>query len=479
MKRKVFFLFLLLSVWTFSLPASEQNQLKINDIHRVMERLFHFHIENKELSPALVKRSLKIYIEQFDPEKVYLLESEVAPYLNPGEQRVGEILGRLQKNDYSDFIALNQVAQKAIVRAQGLRKAIAHNLIHQELERESLGGFSLRYSQTEQELADRQRARMVRFYFFHKMRTNLSTLERRAQVYSLFEKRVRRPEYNYLFLAMNGAPLAQERIEYLMSLRILKSFAKSLDTHTSFFSPEEAYEMRMSLEKQFEGVGVVLSEGVDGIMIAELLRGSPAEQSQRIRENDILVEIDGTSITPLSFEEVLDLLKKKDRGEIVLGFKRFDAKSNKEEFFRVPLKKRPIVMNEERIQTSEESFENGIIGKISLHSFYESTDGVTSERDLKEAIRSFRQKGELKGLVLDLRENSGGFLSQAVRVAGLFMSNGVVVISKYGKGEVHYLRNVAGKSFFSGPIVVLTSNVGLERFEREKAGRGDPSQAGI
>ena len=78
-----------------------------------------------------------------------------------------------------------------------------------------------------------------------------------------------------------------------MALRIIKCFAKSLDTHTSFFSPEEAYEMRMSLEKQFEGVGVVLSEGIDGVMIAELIKGSPAEQSGQIQINDLLVEIDG------------------------------------------------------------------------------------------------------------------------------------------------------------------------------------------
>src|SRR3990167_9954707 len=109
-------------------------------------------------------------------------------------------------------------------------------------------------------------------------------------------------------------------------------------------------------------------------------------------------------------------------------------------------------MNEEKIQVSNEKMGHGIIGKIALHSFYESHDGASSEKDIREAIRSFKQKGELLGLVLDLRENSGGFLSQAVRVAGLFISNGVIVISKYGKGEVHYLRNIVSKSYYNGPL---------------------------
>ena len=112
---------------------------------------------------------------------------------------------------------------------------------------------------------------------------------------------MRRSENNYLFLDRDGDGIAKREDRTSDSLRILKSFAKSLDTHTAFFSPEEAYEMRLSLEKQFEGVGVVLSEGIDGVMIAELIEGSPAEQSGQIKVNDLLVEIDGKSLRICEF----------------------------------------------------------------------------------------------------------------------------------------------------------------------------------
>jgi carboxyl-terminal processing protease len=300
---------------------------------------------------------------------------------------------------------------------------------------------------------------------FHKGHSLGDGRQFRERIYSLFEKKVSRSESNYLLMVYEGNTLSPNRVEHLLTLRILKAFAKSLDTHTAFFSPEEAHEMRMSLEKQFEGVGVILSEGVDGVMIADLIEGSPAQQSGRIQIHDFLVEIDGKPITNVSFEDVLDMMKKRDQSERVLGFKRIDMDSNKESFYRVSLKKRPISMKEDRIKTSYERVEGGIIGKIALHSFYESGDGASSEKDIKEAIRGFREVGELKGLILDLRENSGGFLGQAVRVAGLFVSNGVVVISKYGKGDVHYLRNIVGKSFFNGPLVVLTSKMSASAAE--------------
>lgn len=456
---------LFFSMWIDPL-TSVQNSLHLQDVHRVMERFFALHISNKELSPVIVRRSLKIYIENFDPERAYLLESEVQPYLHLTDKRVQEILSHLKNQDYSDFIALNQTIQKSVIRAEIQRKELIQKMIAENGSMESWPPVSSsHFARTEEELMERQRSRMTRFFLYHKMRSRLDTPDRKEKVFLLFEKKVRRGEYNYLFITQEGKPLMHDKIEHLMAVRILKSFAKSLDTHTSFFSPEEAYEMRLGLEKQFDGVGVILSEGIDGIVIAELIRGSPADRSGKIQVNDFLVEIDRTSLQALSFEDVMDLLKKKGKEEIVLGFKRSDPASQKETYFRVPLKKQPIVMSEERIQTSVEKVEGGIIGKIALHSFYENGDGESSEKDLKEAIRAFRQQGNLVGLVLDLRENSGGFLSQAVRVAGLFVSNGVIVISKYGKGEVHYLRNIVGRSFFNGPLVILTSKMSASAAE--------------
>jgi carboxyl-terminal processing protease len=67
--------------------------------------------------------------------------------------------------------------------------------------------------------------------------------------------------------------------------------------------------------------------------------------------------------------------------------------------------------------------------------------------------------------VLDLRENSGGFLNQAIRVAGLFMTSGVVVISKYSHGQVRYLRNIDGRIYYDGPLVILTSQASASAAE--------------
>ena len=76
---------------------------------------------------------------------------------------------------------------------------------------------------------------------------------------------------------------------------------------------------------------------------------------------------------------------------------------------------------------------------------------IRAAKEIFERLcENLKKKGNLLGLVLDMRENSGGFLNQAVKVAGLFITSGVIVISKYSQGEVQYLRDIDGESLYSG-----------------------------
>lgn len=450
-------LFLLLLTWIAPLSAAQQ--LTSNDIPRVMERLFHLHIDHKEFNATIVRRMVKLYIEQFDPDRSQLLDQEVSSYLNLSDAKARAIQARLEKRDYSDFHTLNEIFAKAQARTQQMRAQIGRELIQQGPSESTLtSAYLSTYAASERDLLERQKNKMVRFFLFHQERSQLNTPERRGKVIALYEKRVLRSESSYLFLKPTLSRTELPKAENYQTLKLLKAFAKSLDTHTSFFSAEEASEMRASLEKQFEGVGVVLSEGVDGVQIADLVKGSPAAESGKIQVNDLLVEIDGIKTSRYSFDEVLELLKK-SRSDVRLGFQRDN------QIYHVTLQKRPIAMDDDRIQATYELVDGGVVGKISLYSFYENQDGISSEKDIREAIRRFRELGELKGLILDLRNNPGGYLTQAVKVTGLFVQNGVVVISKYGKDDLHYLRNVVGKALYNGPLVVLISQMSASASE--------------
>ncbi len=441
-------LFTVVSLWLLLSSLGGNFQLKKTDVRSTMEEMLAYHVEYKEFSPMLVRRSLKIYIEQFDYSKTYLLANEVQPYLGVQDRQLNGIVQNYASAQFPDYEALNQTIQQSITRARQCRQEIEQELIAQDIETTFLveEPYS-NYAGSGEELKKRIKEQLVTILVLEKQSSKGSTWTplQRQKLFDLWERRFARMENPYL----PSAGLT----EHYLSLHLLRAFSKSLDAHTSYFSPEEAHEMRTSLEKRFEGIGVVLKEGVDGVTIHNMIKGAPAERCGQISRGDLLIEIDGQFVEGAPYEEVLKRLQGPPGGKIQLGLRSFQTGKT----YQVNLKREKIVMQEERVSYSSEPYGEGIIGKLTLPSFYESGEGMSCEEDLKVALRALRAQGPLQGLVLDMRESSEGFLTQAVKVSGLFMTSGIVVISKYAHGITQYLRDLDGKSYYSGPLVVLTS----------------------
>lgn len=462
-KKSALFILLCFALCSFGPPQ----RLKKTDVRKTMQEMFAYHVEYKEFTKSLARRSLKLYVQQFDIEKNYLLSSEAKTYLDVRDDRLQEVIHKYQKDDLSEFMQANQVIQNAVLRARRIRAEVQRDLILNTPNLSSAQGESyLDYPRDEQELRERIYLQMVRLLALEKKWNEISnwSAQDRQKVFALWEKRLARHENPYLTIDSNGKSLSQEVTDHYLCMHTLKAMAKSLDAHTSYFSPEEAFEMRASLEKQFEGVGLVLREGINGVVISDLIKGGPADKSGVIAPGDLIVQIDGRSVEGATYEEVLSGLQGNGGAPVRIGLKRAAGKEN-EQLLEVALKREKIVMKDERLQYTFEPYADGIIAKLTLPSFYESGDDSSCEKDIREALRVLRKEGTIYGVVLDMRENSGGFLNQAVKVAGLFVSSGVIVISKYSQGEVQYLRDIDGRSYYNGPLVILTSKASASAAE--------------
>jgi len=451
----VFFAFFI----SFLVPSfAKPPLLASKDIQETMSQLFEYHIDKKEMSTVLLERSLKIYLKQFDPSHSYLLQEEAAPFTQPSEQSLKKMLTEYKKNQFSHYFSLNQKIQESIQRARTWRRNWEQNPVQlvenaKKIEREKVRDE--KYSLTLAELKERHYRRFVEFLSLHIKEFESQVTGKEAKIVALCEKQLASMENEYLGVNEQNQPLPVTELEHFVVLRILKSLANSLDAHTSYYSPEEAYAVKVQLEKGMCGIGVVLREGLEGITIQDLITGGPADKSGKIKKGDTIVEIDGESVKNQSFHRVLENMKGKEGSKTTLGLLRQEA--TQPEFVRVELVRSKIVLPDQRVDIQSEPYGDGIIGKITLHSFYEGDDGISSEKDLKKAIEKLRDNGPLYGLVLDLRENTGGFLSQSVKVTGLFITSGVVVISKYSDSSMKYYRTVEGERFYDGPLIVLIS----------------------
>ncbi|MDN3504395.1 MAG: S41 family peptidase [Rhabdochlamydiaceae bacterium] len=453
MKHLFFSVLSVLSILSASLGAKS---LTLKDIHPISMQMLSFHVENNKLNSMIVKRAFKVYIDQFDPLRTYLLESEVNDYLNMSDRTANQIVARLNVRDYSDFEKLNTKMQKSVVRARKIRDSAFKTYENKGFVAVSSNPKPSKvFPKNITQLTQAIHTQMDLWIYIEQKSPHYDfyTENEKVNAYQIWERRQKKHENPYMFKDNKGMSMSVEEENHFFSQNYLKAFAKSLDAHTMFFSREEVNHMRMSLHKQFRGIGVMVRESGKGPFIADVVKGGPAFRSQRIHPGDLIVAIDGDRLNAVDFDQVLKKLEGKEFSKIVLTLK----KPNADHEFDVVLRREKITMDDQRLKYSSEPYGDGIIGKISFDSFYDNGRGISTDQDMKKAILELRKQGNLKGVILDIRQNPGGFLTQAVKVAGLFIPKGIIAIAKYSNGEIQYSRDVDGRMYFDGPLVVLTS----------------------
>ena len=442
------FLFLsLLPNLSFSLEY-----LREEDIQTTVDKLIEHHVDTQELNENILSRSIVCYIQSFDPFKSYLTKKEIFAFTQSPEIKK-QLLKSYKANDFHVYRNINHVVQESILRARQWRKEWCSNPKQLVLEASSyeIPKKNSHWATSLSELKERQRHNLlshIALYLSGAPKQRYQNKE--ASLVALCIRQQENIENAYLGFDDFGTPMSPDEEAHHFHVRVIKSIAHSLDAHTAYFSKEEALAMRIQLEKGMCGIGVVLKEDIDGVVVKEILPGGPAEKNGQMHVGDIIYRVDGKSIENLSFRKVLDYLRGKEGSSVILDMHTLSGDTT------VSLKREKILLEDRRVDVSYEPFGNGVIGKITLHSFYEGEHQISSEQDLRRAIQNLQDKN-LLGLVLDIRENTGGFLSQAIKVSGLFMTNGVVVVSRYADGSIKRYRTVSPKKFYDGPLTILVS----------------------
>ena len=443
-----------------SFVFAKGNTVSYNDVRRTMDKMYAYHIDQKNLTPDILIRSLKIYCHQFDSDKLYFLQSEVDDYFFLSDRMKNEAMKGYFQDQYPVYIALSHTIDNSIARHRAIRDWVWMEILEGRFD-DGKGIDWGHFATTDDDLARRMHAKASQAFLHYQKRSGEALTEQvKLRLIKRYERKMRRFEASYYHENERGDLLSEAALEQNVSVHILKSMAKSLDAHSAYYTPDEARELRTALKKQFEGIGVVLRETDEGVVVADMITGGPAERSGQIRIGDVLLRVDQKSIHEFSFEEVLDTLKcehGKPKTLTIRNEKGFEKS--------ISLKPEKIVLQEERVSYTTEKCRDGIIAKISLPGFYDNGDGVTLERDLKQAFKELKDQGHLYGVILDMRTNSGGFLTQAVKVASMFITKGIVVISKYSDGEMRYMRDVDGRLYFQGPMLVLTSKASASAAE--------------
>ncbi len=264
---------------------------------------------------------------------------------------------------------------------------------------------------------------------------------------------------------------------------LLKAIAHRCDPHTDYFAPEENTYFRKILSAETETFGfyVTIEEEKNRLVIASMTPGSPAWRSNEMHEGDEIIRID-IGNKQFSEEEYIDAEKLNEL---------LDAPEHKK--IKILLRKKnslpiEIELMKEKIKTEENIFSSYVLGDghtkvgyIPLPSFYtnyEENSTLGCANDVAKEIIRLKEEN-IQGLIIDLRNNGGGSMAEAMNLAGIFINEGPLAVCKGRHDKPRLMKDMNRGTIYDGPLVVLVNGSSASASEFFSAAVQDYNRAVI
>ncbi|HUN27574.1 MAG TPA: carboxy terminal-processing peptidase [Steroidobacteraceae bacterium] len=316
-------------------------------------------------------------------------------------------------------------------------------------------------------------------------RTHSSWPADEAAMNDLWRKRV---DNDVLSLMLTGKPwkdvaeVLRKRYEHVLKRldqvssedvfeELMNAYARTFDPHSSFFSPRDSEEYRIQMSLNYEGIGASLQLVDDYVTVMNVIQGGPAAVAGTLSTNDRITGVgqgkDGplTDVIGWRLDDVVQLIRGKAGTTVKLQVLPAGATPGTPEktllFVRnkVTLEAQAAKAEVRQVVRAGRTYK---IGVITVPGFYEDVaaqnagdeDYRSTTRDVRRLIVGLKSQG-IDGLVLDLRENGGGYLPEATALTGLFIDKGPVVQLKDTTGRLEVLDDPDQGPAYTGPLAVL------------------------
>ncbi len=251
----------------------------------------------------------------------------------------------------------------------------------------------------------------------------------------------------------------------------MNTLAESYDPHSNYFSPRTSDRFQQSMSLSLEGIGARLQTENDYTKVVQIIPGGPADKSKMIGEDDRIIGVaqgeDGEMVDVIGWriDDVVDLIKGPKgtvvRLQILPAATGVDGPPEE-----ITLTRDKIKLEDQKAQSSIINHtQNGRqykLGVITLPSFYmdfeayqrNEEDYTSTTRDVRNLIEELKEQN-VDGLIMDLRDNGGGSLSEAIDLTGLFIKDGPVVQVRYPNDKVDLGADEDPEVIYNGPVSVL------------------------
>ena len=438
-------------------PTVALDQLVPHAEHRRATRLIthfiaNYHYRKAPLDDALSEVIFKNYLDALDPTKSYLLQSDIDEFAAYSRELDDDLRNSDLDSVYQIFIRYRQRVEARIGFATKLLDVPMDFKVDEsfDFDREKA-----KWSATEAELAELWRKRVKNDWLSLRL-----SGKQDAAIADTLKKR-------YQGLIRQTAQFNSEDIFQTF----INAYTTAIDPHTAYFSPRtsENFKIRMSLS--LEGIGAVLQSDNEYTLVREVVRGGPAGLSGKLHPNDRIVGIgqgekgDLVDVIGWRLDDVVDLIRGPKDSEVVLQILPKGASPDGVTKL-IKLTRNTIQLDDQAAQKKILEVPQGSarikLGIIEIPTFYMDFEARmrgdesyrSTTRDVHKLINELRAE-KVAGIVIDLRANGGGSLSEATELTGLFIDTGPVVQVRNSQGRVQLERDTEAGVVYDGPLAVL------------------------
>ncbi|KAA9367077.1 MULTISPECIES: carboxy terminal-processing peptidase [Ochrobactrum] len=437
---------------TSSAPVLKPTQQQAEAAQLTAEFLQRFHYKPVSLDDKLSARIMDRFIDDLDPDRLIFLQADVESF----KTRSKEIDDGIKNQDLSIPFAIYNIYGERVDE----RMTFARQLLNEKFDFSSNETYSIARDKKPWPASAAERDELWRKRIKNDwLRLKLAGKDD-AAIRDTLTKRYENT------LARANKSKADDVFQLFMA-----AYTTSVDPHTDYFGANASAEFDISMKLSLVGIGAVLQERDEFTTIRELTAGGPAQLSGKLSVGDRIVGVgqgkDGAikEVVGMRLDEVVQLIRGDKDSVVRLEILPADAGPDGQHRI-ISLVRDKISLDKQAAQKSVFTLQQGEktrkIGIIKLPAFYEDIEARrkgdnnyrSASRDVARLLAELAQE-KVDGVLLDLRNNGGGSLSEAIDLTGLFVGKGPVVQQRNAKGEIQVENDKLPSAAWTGPLGVL------------------------
>ncbi len=460
-KRQIVTTIVLFLIISFACSKRSEG-LKQGDIEPLINTFLAMHVSHNTFDDEISARTLNNLISTLDPWKMYFTKSDFDDFMK-NKNNIDDLV---QSNDFAFLFKINSTYKARFKERLSLfNELITLDYDFTTDESIAVDRDKVQFTDDQKEIRERWR-KTVKLQLLGFINSGKSLAEAKKKVIKRYD-----------LVKKDEAKMTNEKI----FTTFVNAFALALDPHTDYMDADEFEDFSISMNLKLEGIGAVLRSEDGFTFVESIMPGGPASklpEAQKLLPNDKIIAVAQGDDEP---EDIIDVplrdAVKKIRGKkgttVKLTIIREGAQGASSRQLISIVRDRVVLENQAAKSEVFNSTVGGInrkIGYIKLPTFYLDASAYQNDKNAKMSSRDMLnemtklQKQEVEAMVVDLRANPGGALSEAIRIAGLFIKDGPVVqVKSHEKVQVE--SDYDANMYYDGPVIVLIDKMSASASE--------------